>query len=144
MSNNTTEETIEDSTEVAQKNDHTAAWAEAFYIGNLLFVGLFYLALWVLYFVRYKKTSAIDQHHLKQTLLASSITTVVFVIINSIILLTGGYFTLSGILLLELYYMIFLPVFLIVGIIAFSKAIKGVDYNYPLIGRFIAPVNSQP
>ncbi len=139
MSSNTTEEI----TEEQYSGDHTAAWAEAFYIGNLLFVGIFYLALWVLYFLRYKKTSLIDQHHLKQALLASSISTVVFIVINTIILLTGGYATLSGLLLLELYYMILLPVFLIVGILAFSKAIKGIDYSYPLIGRFIAPVNLQ-
>jgi len=143
MTKNTTEKTTTDSAEMPHHSDHAAAWAEAFYIGNLLFVGLFYLALWILYFLRYKKTSAIGQHHLKQALLASSITTIVFLIINSIILLTGGYFTLSGILLLELYYMILLPVFLIVGILAFTKAIKGVDYYYPLIGRFVAPVNLQ-
>ncbi len=142
MNEYTAEKIVEEATEKQQKNDHTAAWAEAFYIGNLLFVGIFYLALWVLYFLHYKKTSATDQYHLKQALLASSITTIVFIIINSIILLTSGYTTLSGLLLLKLYYMILLPAFLIVGILAFTKAIKGVDYNYPLIGRFISPVNS--
>ncbi len=124
-------------------NDHTAAFAEAYYIGNLLFVGFFYLALWLLYFLRFKKTSNIGRHHLKQALLGSSITTTVFIIINTIIILTSGYASLTGLLLLELYYMILLPVFLVIGIIAFSKAIKGVDYNYPLIGRFIKPVNIQ-
>jgi len=124
-------------TEKNPSNDHTAAYAEAFYIGNLLFVGVFYLALWVLYFMRYKKTSAIARNHLKQALLGSSITTTIFVVINIVIILTGGYATLSALLLLELYYMLLLPLFLVVGIMGFSKAIKGLDFSYPLIGRFI-------
>ena len=120
--------------------NHTAAWAEAFYIGNLLFVGIFYLAMWLLYFLHYKKTSIVGRHHLKQALLASTITTIIFIIINVIIILSSGYASLTGLLLLELYFMILLPVFLVVGIIAFSKAIKDIDYNYPLIGRFIKPI----
>lgn len=124
-------------TEDQQHNDHTAAFAEAFYIGNLLFVGFFYLALWVLYFRRFKKTSAIGRHHLKQALLGSSITTSIFILINIIIMLTSGYASLTALLFLELYYMLLLPVFLVIGILAFSKAIKDMDYNYPLIGRFI-------
>ncbi len=134
----TTEKQI---TDQQQPHDHTAAWAEAFYIGNLLFVGIFYIALWLLYFLRYSKTSDIGRHHLKQALLGSSITTTLFIIINVIIILTSGYASLTGLLLLELYYMILLPVFLVIGIIAFSKAIKDVDYNYPLIGRFIKPID---
>jgi len=132
-------------TEKSPSNDHTAAYAEAFYIGNLLFVGVFYLALWVLYFMRYKKTSVIARNHLKQALLGSSITTTIFVVINTFIILTGGYASLGALLSLELYYMLLLPLFLVVGIMGFSKAIKGQDFSYPLIGRFIKqPVASQP
>lgn len=125
-------------------NDHTAAYAEAFYIGNLLFVGVFYVALWVLYSMRYEKTSSIARNHLKQALLGSSITTIIFVVINISIILTGGYASLGALLLLEFYYMLLLPLFLVVGIMGFSKAIKGLDFNYPLIGRFIKrPVAQQ-
>ena len=119
-------------------HDHTAAYAEAFYIGNLLFVGAFYLALWVLYFLRYKKASAITQHHLKQTLLASSISTAIFISINIFIMLTSGYASVTALFSLEFYYMLLLPLFLIVGILGFSKAIKGIDFSYPVIGRFIS------
>ena len=118
-------------------NDHTAAFAEAFYIGNLLFVGVFYLALWLLYFLRYKKTSTITQRHLKQTLIGSSISTGIFVCINIFIMATSGYASVTALLLLEFYFMLLLPVFLVVGILGFSKAIKGQDYHYPLLGRLL-------
>ena len=118
-------------------HDHTAAYAEAFFIGNLLFVGAFYLALWVLYLLRYKKSSAITQNHLKQALIGSSISTTIFLIINIVIMLTSGYASVTALFSLEFYFMLLLPLFLVVGILGFTKAIKGLDFSYPLIGRFI-------
>ena len=123
-------------------HDHTAAFAEAFFIGNLLFVGAFYLALWVLYLLRYKKSSAITQNHLKQALIGSSISTTIFLIINIVIMLTSGYASVTALFSLEFYFMLLLPLFLVVGILGFTKAIKGLDFSYPVIGRFINPVTS--
>jgi hypothetical protein len=117
--------------------DHTAAYAEAFYIGNLLFVGVFYLALWVLYFRRYNQASAITQHHLKQALIGSSISTTIFIAINIFIMLTSGYASVTALFSLEIYFMLLLPLFLVIGILGFSKAIKGIDFSYPLIGQLV-------
>jgi hypothetical protein len=124
------------------RKDHTAAYAEAYYIGNLLFVGVFYLALWLLYLLRYKKSSAITRNHLKQALIGSSISTAIFISINIFILLSSGYASVTALFSLEFYYMLLLPLFLLVGILAFSKAIKGADFSYPVIGRFIKPETS--
>ena len=33
--------------------------------------------------------------------------------------------------------MLLLPMFLVIGILAFTKAVKNLDFNYPLISRFI-------
>ena len=117
-------------------HDHTAAFAEAFFIGNLLFVGAFYIALWVLFLLRYKEASSITKHHLKQTLIGSSISTSIFLAINIFIMLTSGYASVTALFMLEFYFMILLPLFLVVGILGFTRAVKGIDYNYPLIGRF--------
>jgi len=117
--------------------DHTAAFAEAFFIGNLLFVGIFYLALWVLYLLRYEHASVITRNHLKQTLVASSISTTIFIAINIFIMLTSGYASVTALFSLEFYFMLLLPMFLVVGILGFARAIKGIDFSYPLIGRFI-------
>jgi len=117
-------------------NDNTAAFAEAFFIANLLFVGLFYLVLWALYFLRYQQTSAFAQKHLSQSLIASSISTAIFVAINIFIMMTDGYASLTALFSLEVYFMLLVPMFLVVGIIGFTRAIKGLDYSYPLIGQF--------
>ncbi|MDT8281601.1 MAG: hypothetical protein RQ982_02180 [Gammaproteobacteria bacterium] len=124
-------------------NDHTAAFAQAFFIANLLFVGIFYLALWVLYLLRYQEVSLITRNHLKQTLVASSISTTIFIIINSFIMLTSGYASVTALFSLELYFMLFLPPFLVAGIMGFAKAIKGLDFTYPIIGRLIKEPASQ-
>lgn len=119
----------------SSSNDNTAAFAEAFLIGNLLFVGIFYIALWVLYFSRYKSTSSVGKKHLGQALIASGLSTIIFLSINVFILLTDGYHSLTALFGLELYYMLIVPLFLAAGIMAFTKAIKGLEFNYPLIGQ---------
>lgn len=126
-------------------DNHTAAFAEAFFIGNLLFVGAFYLALWLLYFLRYQQSSAITRNHLRQALIGSSISTTIFIAINIFIIATSGYASVMALFSLEFYFMLLLPLFLLVGIIAFSKAIKGLDFSYPLIGRmFKQHADQQP
>jgi uncharacterized Tic20 family protein len=116
--------------------DNTAAFAEAFFIANLLFIGVFYIALWVLYFVRYQDTSAVAKNHLVQALIASSISTSIFVLLNVFIVLTDGYASLTALFSLEVYYMLIVPLFLAMGIFGFTKAIKGEGYIFPLFGRF--------
>lgn len=115
--------------------DNTAAFSEAFFIGNLLFVGLFYIALWVLYFLRYKSTSVVGKNHLSQALIASSLSTIIFLSINVFILLTDGYHSLTALFGLELYYMLIVPLFLAAGIMAFTRAIRGEKFSYPFIGQ---------
>lgn len=124
-------------------NDNTAAFAEAFFIANLLFVGLFYLALWVMYFLRFRRTTAIGQHHLRQSLMASSVSTAIFILINAYIILTTGYASLNALFSLEVYYMLIVPIFLVLGIIAFTKAIKGIRFSYPVIGGLLRTSNQQ-
>ena len=120
----------------SKQRDNTAVFAEAFFIANLLFVGLFYIALWILYFLRYQKASTVGKNHLSQALIASSISTMLFAAINVMIILTDGYASLTSLFSLEVYFMLIVPLFMIAGIIGFSKAIKGSSFNYPLIGRY--------
>ena len=80
---------------------------------------------------------------LKQALDGSSISTAIFIAINIFIILTGGYASVTALFSLEFYFMLLVPLFLLVGIMAFSKAVKGIDFNYPLIGHFINPPAAQ-
>jgi len=116
--------------------EHSAALAEALFIANLLFIGGGYIGLWILYFTRYHKVGAISQSHIRQALVAASISTAIVLIINIVIVLTSGYASLPALLSAEVYLMLVVPVFLVVGIIAFSRAIKGEYFRFPVIGRF--------
>lgn len=125
-----------------QMNDHTAVFAVVFFMANVLFVvfgGVFYLALWALYLRRYKTSSPVTQNHLKQALIAASLSTTIFVIINIYIITTGGYIPLSrsAIIAIELYGLVVLPTFMATGVFALFKAIKQEDFHYPLISRLL-------
>ncbi len=125
-----------------QIDDHTGTVAEAFFIANLLFVGIFYVFLWGLYFLAYKNATPISKHHLKQTLVAGGITTLIVILLNIIILLTTGYASATALILAEAYLMLIVPLFMIVGILGFTKAVQGLDFTFPLIGKFISKPNS--
>ncbi len=116
--------------------DHVGAIAQAFFIANLLFIGVFYILLWGLYYMKYKSTSAVSKHHLKQTLIASSISTFIAILLNVIILLTTGYASATALILAEVYLMLIVPIFFILGILGFTKAIQGLYFTFPLMGRF--------
>jgi len=123
-------------------SDNTAALAVAFYMANVIFVvfgGVFYLALWVLYARRYKNASPVAQSHLKQAVIAASLSSAIFIAINIYIIVNGGYIPLSrsAIVAIELYGLIVIPLFMATGVFALFKAIKKEDFHYPLIGRFI-------
>jgi len=115
------------------ETNNDATFAEAFYIGNLLFVGLFYLLLVVHYLRNYKNSTVVGRSHLKQTLILSTITTLIFLMVNIYIMLTTGYNSAIALILLEVYYMLIAPVFLGFGILGFVKASQHQDYCYPII-----------
>jgi hypothetical protein len=123
-------------------NDHTAVYAVVFFMANVLFVifgGVFYLALWVLYLRRYKNASLVTRNHLKQALIAASLSTAIFILINIYIMVSGGYIPLSrsAIVAIELYGLVVLPLFMATGVFALFGAIKNEDVRYPLIGRLV-------
>ena len=117
------------------KADYTGAFAEAFFIANLLFIGVFYSFLWILYLVKYKDASQVSKNHIKQTLVASSITTLIVVILNIAILMTAGYASLPALIAAEVYLMFIVPLFLVLGILGFTRAVNEKDFKFPLIGK---------
>lgn len=117
--------------------DHIGAYAEAFFLANLLFVGVFYLLLWGLYFVFYKRASRVSKNHIKQTLVASTLSTLIVIILNIVVVLTSGYASAAGLLLAEVYLMLIVPLFMIVGILGFIKAVNDKNYSYPLMVNLV-------
>ncbi len=118
-----------------QKSDHTGAIAEALFIANLLFVGVFYIALWGFYFWSYKAATTVGKNHLKQTLAASTVSSLIVIALNIFILLTSGYASATALIVAEIYLMLIVPLFMIVGILGFIKAINHNDFRFPIIGK---------
>lgn len=123
------------------KEDHTGTVAEALFMANLLFIGIFYLVLWGLYFMAYKNASPTSKNHLKQTLVAATISTLIVVVLNIVIILTTGYASATALIVAEVYLMLVVPLFMIVGILGFTKAINEKDFKFPVIGNLLGIQN---
>ncbi len=117
--------------------DYTGAVAEALFLANLLFIGIFYIILWGLFLLTYKHVSQVSKNHLKQTLIASSITTLIAIALNIFVVTTAGYASATALITAEVYLMVIVPLFMIIGILGFIKAVNGKDYKYPLIGNML-------
>jgi len=123
--------------------DYTGAFAEAFYLANLLFIGFFYIILWGLYFIAYKHASPVSRNHIKQTLVASTVSTLIVVVLNIFVLLTTGYASVTALILAEVYLMVIVPIFLVMGILGFIKAINEKDFKFPIIGNLLGVSNQE-
>lgn len=117
--------------------DHTGAIAEALFIANLLFVGVVYIILCVFYLVKYKDASPVSKNHLKQALVAGAISTFIVIIFNMIIIVTSGYASAAALIMAEVYLMLIVPLFMVVGIFGFTRAVNADNYRYPLVGNLL-------
>ena len=117
--------------------DYTGAVADAFFMANLLFIGIFYLILWGFYFIAYKNASQVSKNHIKQALATATISTLIVIILNVFIISTVGYASATALIAAEVYLMLIVPLFMIVGIMAFTKAINEKDYKFPIIGKLL-------
>lgn len=117
--------------------DHTGTVAEALFIANLLFIGVFYIVLWGLFFLSYKNASQVSKNHLKQTLAASSLSTLIVVALNIFIVSTAGYASATALISAEVYLMLVVPLFMVVGIMGFTKAVNEKDFMFPIIGKLL-------
>lgn len=118
-------------------HDYTGAVAEAFFIANLLFIGIFYIVLWGLYLIAYKGASQTSKNHIKQALWASTLTTLIAVIVMLIALLTTGFASVQALIMAEVYLMVVVPIFMLLGILGFTKAINEKNFKFPIIGNLL-------
>ena len=132
----------------ATSNDHSAQISIALMMANLLFVVFFaipYVLLCLFYLWRAPKASDLTRSHMKQALLAATITTVIyhaityFFDISVINLATGGHgeIPMHSIIALEVYFIVVVPLFMGLGIFSLNRAIRGEPFRYPLIGRLV-------
>lgn len=120
-----------------QVNDHKGSIAAALFLANLLFVGIGYAMLWGFYFTSYKSASQVSKNHIKQALAAASLSTLIVLILNFLVVTTTGYASATALIVAEFYLMMVVPLFMLMGILAFIKTIQNRDYVYPVIGRLL-------
>jgi hypothetical protein len=110
--------------------------AEALYLANLLLApGLAFLILVVLYRRRYAGAAPLAASHLTQTLWASIWAGVLLVIVNVLILGLGGYRSSHTWIILITYFTLAHSTLVVFGAIGLSRAMAGLCWRYPLIGR---------
>jgi len=120
-----------------QQEDNIGAIAVALFMINLLLAGLFYIALWILYFLKYKSASQVSKNYLKQSLIAATISIIIFLAMSLFAVFTSGFNSATTLIMAEVYLMVVIPLFLIVGILGFTKAINHKDYAFPIIGKML-------
>ncbi len=106
-------------------------------MANLLFIGIFYIILWLFYFLAYKNASQISKNHIKQALWASTLTTVIALTLATIAFTTTGFASVQALIMAEVYLMIVVPLFMILGILGFTRAINEKDFKFPIIAGFL-------
>ena len=118
-------------------HDYTGAVAMAFFIANLLFIGIFYLILWSLYFLAYSNASQVSKNHIKQALWGSTITTTIALSLAIIAFMTTGFASVQALIMAEVYLMVIVPLFMVIGILGFTKAINERNFKFPIIGNLL-------
>ncbi len=120
-----------------------AITAEALYMLNLLFPFLPLLALGIIYFRNRSNPSLFLRSHIIQPWIAALISTALFVLINVVAAIAGGYtsmhnlISIHSLVALEVYTLLVILPFLVPGLLGLTKAMSGLAWRYPLIGRFL-------
>jgi Mn2+/Fe2+ NRAMP family transporter len=118
-------------------HDYSGAVAEAFFMANLLFIGIFYLILWGFYFIAYKNASQVSKNHIKQALWGSTITTMIALTLAIVAFTTTGFASVQALIMAEVYLMVIVPIFMLLGILGFTKAINEKNIRFPIVGNLL-------
>ena len=119
-----------------EKVTRIATTAEALYLLNLLFPLLPWLVLLAFNARHRESDSFVVRAHLRQAVIAATITTSLFLVANLVVPLVGGYKSIGALILFEIYYIVVVPVSLIPGLFGLIRAMAGESYRFPLIGKY--------
>lgn len=139
------ESNTETSTESGENHDpeHDSGTTIAMIAEGLFFLNLFllpvvsFVILALLYFSQRKHESRLARNHLKQAFVAAGITTALFLLTNLLIVLNGGYHSIALLIAIEVYLVVVVTPFAIIGIFGLLKAMAQQEYRYPLIGKYL-------
>ena len=131
------ESSIENASE--QNSGTTIAMiAEGLFLLNLFLLPVVsFMILALLYWRHRNHESRLARNHLKQAFAAAGISTALFLLSNLLIVLYGGYHSVALLVAVEVYLVIVVTPFSIIGIFGLLKAMAQQEYCYPLIGKYL-------
>lgn len=114
-----------------------AITAETLYLLNLLLLpGVAFLALLVLYLLRYRTAAPLAANHLAQTTGVSIIGGALIVTVIMAIVLLGALDTAWTWVVVILYFTFVHSTLILLGVLGLVRAMAGTHYRYPLLGRY--------
>ena len=109
--------------------------SESLYLLNLLFPLIPLGFLLVMRQRRLADAGVLGRSHLVQATTVAYISSALFILANVIILLFGGYKSVTALVTFEVYFIAVVPLFVIPGLLALLRAMNEQPASYPLIGR---------
>lgn len=113
-----------------------AQWSAILYLLNLLLLpGIAYLILILIYRRNLQKVGPVCRQHLRQNLLAATISGVLLVVVTGLFVVVGGFdspWTWVGLIL---YFVSIHALLVLLGVMALVKASSGTPWHYPLLGN---------
>ena len=133
-------------TEIERPDTKTAFRSEVLYIITALFPPLGFPFLgW--YYLRHRNdNNPLTQAHLKQTIIAGGLISFLLTLTNILVIYLDGYNSVTALIIFEIYFLLFIPIFVFPGIVGVVKASSGEIFRFPLIARLagIKNLNDEP
>ena len=112
-----------------------AIMAEVLYLANLLLLpGIAFVFLFFLYRKYAQSDLLLARCHIKQTFITSLWAGFLIIVVNAVILIFGGYTQPWTWVVLIIYFTTIHSTFVMLGVIALSRALSGKHFHYPLSG----------
>lgn len=112
-----------------------AILAESLYLLNLLFPLIPLAFMLLIRRRRFAEAGVLGRSHLQQATTVATISSILFVIANLVVLMFGGYKSVTALVTFEIYFIAVVPIFVIPGLLALLRAMNEQPARYPLIGR---------
>jgi uncharacterized membrane protein len=79
----------------------------------------------------------VSKNHIKQALWGSTITTMIALTLAIVAFTTTGFASVQALIMAEVYLMVIVPLFMLLGILGFTKAINEKNIRFPIIGNLL-------
>ncbi len=121
---------------IPAKSRNVAVLAQALYLANITVLPILaFIILIFVYIQRERSLHPVAETHLKQSFIANIVSGVLLILVSLIILGFGSFDSPYTWMILLVYFISIHSMLILFGVFALIKAMAGVEYRYPLIGK---------